>query len=184
MVNIRSRELCLLHVDTAPFSFNANVPRIELGDSLLLGVCDEQQVISVEKLQRHTSAELTQKHLQHKDEEQWAKDRALMHTDSNPKLPIVLTIDSCTPPWIRLHILYDMHRPFLNTEVPESPPMNLSWRMINSLLSVNGGKAGPFVSNDVLLQLANNDDGISGTSTRHKGKLPLGDVHHLGEVEV
>ena len=86
--------------------------------------------------------------------------------------------------WIRVHTLDDMHIPFVDTEAPESPPMNLSWYAIKNFLSVNGGKLGPFVSDDVLLQLANNDDGISGTSTRHKCKLPLGDVHHLVVVEV
>ena len=51
MANTRDQELGLLHVDT------------ELGDALLLCVLDEHQVISLESLRWHSSAEPTQKRL-------------------------------------------------------------------------------------------------------------------------
>ena len=51
-------------------------------------------------------------------------------------------------------------------------------------LKVNEGKAEQFVSSDVLLlQLANNGDGISGACTIHKSELHF-DVHHLADVGV
>ena len=48
----------LFHVDTVPLTSHASFPCPELGDSLVLGVRDEHQVISVEKLPWHTSSEL------------------------------------------------------------------------------------------------------------------------------
>ena len=51
----------------------------ELGDTPLLCVCGKHQVIRVEKLPWHTWAELTRKRFQHQGDEQWAKDRALIH---------------------------------------------------------------------------------------------------------
>ena len=50
MALTRDQEPGLLHVDTEPFTFHASLPRLELGNTLLLGVRDEHQVISVEKL--------------------------------------------------------------------------------------------------------------------------------------
>ena len=40
------------------------------------------------------------------------------------------------------------------------------------------------ISCKMLLQLANNEDGVNGTSARHKAELNLIDVHHLMDVEV
>ena len=40
LVMTKDQELGLLHVDTEPFTFHATLPRHELGDTLLLGVCD------------------------------------------------------------------------------------------------------------------------------------------------
>ena len=41
----------------------------------------------------------------------------------------------------------------------------------------------PFVSGDVfLLQLGNNEHGISGASTRHKTELNIVDVHHRAKI--
>ena len=34
------------------------------------------------------------------------------------------------------------------------------------------------------MQLMNNEDGVSGTSTRFKAELRLVDIHHLTDVEV
>ena len=53
---------------------------------------DIMMSIIVEKLPWHTSAEFTQKCLQHQDEEERVKDRALMYTNSNSKLLTVLTM--------------------------------------------------------------------------------------------
>ena len=81
MANTRNQELGLLgllHVDMELFTFHTCLPCLELGDTLLLGVCDEQQVASEEKLSRHTNAELMWKRLHHRDEEQWAKGRVPM----------------------------------------------------------------------------------------------------------
>ena len=55
------------------------------------------QVISVEKLPWHTSAELTRKRFQHQDEEQGARDRALMHTWCTDALP--RQTPRCTVHW-------------------------------------------------------------------------------------
>ena len=58
------------------------------------------------------------KPFQHKDEEQWANDRALMHTNSHAKLLTVLTIDPHMTLDIRVHALDDTHIPFLDTKAP------------------------------------------------------------------
>ena len=112
MANTRDKELGLLHVDT------------ELGESLLLGVLDEHQVISAEKPQWHTSVKRSRKRLQDQDEEQWTKDRALMHTDSHAKLLTVLTTDShMTPdigvhPWMTCTAHSSTRRPLRSTIAP------------------------------------------------------------------
>ena len=85
----RDQELGLFHVDMEPFAFHTSLPHLELEDTLLLGVCNEHQVINVKKFPRHTSVELTRKRLQHQDEEQGAKDRAL--TTPMPNSITVLT---------------------------------------------------------------------------------------------
>ena len=85
MANAGDQELGLRHVEVGPFTFHAGLPFIELGgDTLFSGVSNAYQVISMEKLPRHTSAELTRGRLQHQDEEQWAKDRALIVYNPTP----------------------------------------------------------------------------------------------------
>ena len=76
MANTRDQELGLLHVHTEPFTVHSSLPHLGFGDTL--------QVISKEKLPWHTSAELAQKHFQHQDEGQWAKNRALMPPTPTP----------------------------------------------------------------------------------------------------
>ena len=88
----RDEELGLLHVDMAPFTFYASLPCHELGNTLLLGVHDEHQVIGVEELPWYTSAEFMRQRLHLQNEEQWAKDITLMHTNSNTQLLTLLTI--------------------------------------------------------------------------------------------
>ena len=88
----QDQEPGIFHVDTQPFTFHTSIPRLELGDILLLGVFDEHEVISIEMLPPHTGREVTWKHLQHQDEEQCAKDRSLMHTNFQVKLFTVQTI--------------------------------------------------------------------------------------------
>ena len=56
--------------------------------------------------------------------------------------------------------------------------------MITGFLKVDKGKVKRFVGNDVLLQLVNNEDGFSGTSTKHKAELHPIDDHHLVDVEI
>ena len=55
-------------------------------DTPLVGVCDEHQVISMEKLPGHTNAKLSRKCLQLQNGQQWAKGRTLMHTVSHASL--------------------------------------------------------------------------------------------------
>ena len=77
MAKTRGQERGLIPVDKGPFIFYANSQCLELADTLLLlGVSDEDQVISTKKLQRHNNDELTQKRLQ--DEEKSAQQRAPM----------------------------------------------------------------------------------------------------------
>ena len=79
-----------------------------------------------EKLPRHTNAELMWKRLHHRDEEQWAKGRVLMHINSHAKLIIVLTIDLLTTLGIGVHDLNDMHSPFCNPVSPLRPAIGPS----------------------------------------------------------
>ena len=120
MANTRNQELGLLgllYVDMELFTFHTCLPCLELGDTLLLGVCDEQQVVSEEKLPRYTNAELMWKRLQHQDDEQWAKGRVLMHINSHAKLTIVLNIDLHMTLGIGVHDLNDTHSPCENRQV-------------------------------------------------------------------
>ena len=114
---------------------NASLPRLELGDTLLLGVCDEHQVNSIEKLPRHTSDELARQCFQQQDGEKWAKDRALMHTNSYAKLLTVLTIDPHTALGIVVHAQDDTHNPFIHTQAPQGPPQDLSWHTLSKAFS-------------------------------------------------
>ena len=136
MANTRNQELGLLgllHVDMELFTFHTCLPCLELGDTLLLGVCDEKQVVSEEKLPWHTNAELMWKRFQHRDEEQWAKGRVLKHINSHAKLITVLTIDLHTTLGIGVHDLNDTHSPFRNPVAPLRPTIGPSlkhdWRL-------------------------------------------------------
>ena len=77
MAILRDQELGLLHVDMERFAFHDSLPCLKLGDILLSIVGDESCVISIEKLPWYTCVEPTWRHLQHQNEEQWAKDRTL-----------------------------------------------------------------------------------------------------------
>ena len=106
-----------------------------------------------------------------------------MHTNSHAKHLTVLTID----PHIVVHALGDTHSPFDHTQAPQGPPQDLSWHTIEGFLNVNEGKLEPFVSSGdvLLLQLANNEGGISGASTRHKDKRqcsPSGRWRNLASI--
>ena len=79
-----------------------------------------------------------QKHCQHQNEEQWVKDRALMHTNSHTKILTVLTIDHKTL-GIGVHALDDTHA-----------PQDFPWHTIEGFLKVDKGKVERFVSGDVL----------------------------------
>ena len=122
MANTRHQALGLIHVDMEPFTFYASLPRLELGDTLLLAVHNEHQVISVEKLPRYTSAKLTRKRLHHQNEEQWTKER---NTNSHAEILTVLNIDLHMTIGIRVHALDDTHSPFHDPEVLKGPPKDL-----------------------------------------------------------
>ena len=129
MANTRDQELGLLgllHVYMELYIFRTCLPCLELGDTLLLGVCDEQQAVTVEKLPRHMNVELMWKRLQHRDEEQWAKGRVLMHMNSHAKLINALNIDLHTTLGIGVHALNDMHSPFRNPVAPLRPTIGPS----------------------------------------------------------
>ena len=91
LVITRDQELGLLHVESEPFTFHASLPCLELGDTTLLGVRDEHQVISVEELPCYASLKLMRQNIHHQNEEQWVKGRTLMHTNTHTKLLTVLT---------------------------------------------------------------------------------------------
>ena len=111
MASTRDQELGLLHIDMEAFTFHTFLP----------GVHDEHQAIRVERLPQHTSAELTQKRLQCQDEEQWAKDWALMHTPT-PNSSLYWPLTYARLQELGVHALVDMHSPFLDPEAPKGPP--------------------------------------------------------------
>ena len=106
-VSAGDQELGFLHVDMESFTFHASLPCLELGDTLLLGVHDEHQVISLERLRWHTCAMLTRKRFQYQGKDQCARDRTPMHTNSHAKFLTVLSIDPHTTPGIGVHALDD-----------------------------------------------------------------------------
>ena len=77
-----------------PFTFHASLPCLEFGDTLLPGVHVEHQIIRIEQLPWHNSAELKWQCFQPQDEDQWAKDRSLRHSNFHAKLLTVLTSTS------------------------------------------------------------------------------------------
>ena len=56
--------------------------------------------------------------LQHQDEEQWAKDKALMHAISNANFLTALKIDPHNTSGIGVQNLDVTYRPFLHPEAP------------------------------------------------------------------
>ena len=99
-------ELGLVHVDMEALISHYTLPCLELRDTLLLGISDEHQIISLEKLPQHTSVELTQRRFQHQGEK-WAEEIALVHTDSHIRLLTVLTFDLQTTIGVEEHALYE-----------------------------------------------------------------------------
>ena len=95
----------------------------------LLGVCHEHQVIRIEALPWYTSVELTRQSLQHQNEEQWAKDRTLMHTNSHTKLLTVPSIDPHTTPSLGVHALDDPQSPFLDPRLLKAHHRTFLWTM-------------------------------------------------------
>ena len=55
--NTRDHEIGLLGVDMGPFIFHANLPCLEFGKAILLGVRDVHQIICTEQLAWHTSVD-------------------------------------------------------------------------------------------------------------------------------
>ena len=120
------------------------------------------QVISVEKLPQHTTVELIQKHFQHQDKEQWAKDRALV--DTNPHAKLLITYCPLTRAWPLAREYMPWITCTAHSSTPRGPPQHLSWHTIKGDLKANEGKIKRFVGDNVLLlQLTNNKDGASDT---------------------
>ena len=129
---------------------------------------------------RHTSTELVRQSFQHKYEKQGAENRSLMHTNSNPKLLAVLTVDTYTAFDIRIHALDETYSPLLNSQTSQGPPKNFPGYSVESLLQVNKGEVKWLVCSDVLLlQSKEDEDGISEATTWHKAKLHSVNVHQL-----
>ena len=55
---------------------------------------------------------------QHQDEQQWAKNGALVYTDSHAELLTVLAIYPYAASGISVHALDDSDRPFLHADAP------------------------------------------------------------------
>ena len=116
---------------------------------------------------------------QQQDGEERARDRSLIHTHSHVKLLTALITDPHTP------LEHWSTCPFLGTEAPQVPPQDCPRQTIEVFLKVKQGKVELFVGAHVLLlQLANNEAVINGTSTRHKAEMNLIDAYHLADVEV
>ena len=139
-------------------------------------------VISIDELPWHTSAELTRNRPQYHDEEQLAKDRVLMLTNSHPLLywPLIHT-----RPWTLEYMPCMTHAAYSSTPrlLKAHSRIFLGTRS-GGFLKVDEGKVEQCISSDVLLLVANNEDSISGTSTRHNNKLHFVDVYHLVDVRV
>ena len=95
-----------------------------------------------------------EKQHQHQVAEQWAKNRALMHSNSHTKILTVLTIDLFTAPGIVVHALDEIHGPFIHAQAPHCPPQHLSWHMIWGIIKGDKDKIKLFVGggNALLLQ--------------------------------
>ena len=112
MVITRDQELGLLHVDTEPFTFHASLPCLVHPLGCPRWAPCHQHGTPVRNSRESASSS------EYQNEEQWAKDRTLMHTNSHTKLLTVLTIDLHTTPGIGIHALDDTHSPFLNPKAP------------------------------------------------------------------
>ena len=92
-------------------------------DTLLLGVRDEHQAISIDNLPWNTCAEFTQKLFHHLDGLQWTMERALRHTKSHAKLLTVLTVYPLVTPGV--HALGDTYSPFIETKIHQGSPQDI-----------------------------------------------------------
>ena len=107
---------------TEVFTFHT---KLDLGDSKIR---NEHQFVSVKELPRQTCAELIQQHFQHQDEEQCAKDRALMHTHYHAKLLAVQTIDPPKIPGIGVYMPIDRQQV---SSIPTTGPSNAHNRRLS-----------------------------------------------------
>ena len=108
-----------------------------------------------------------------------------MHIESNPTLVAVLTIYSDAPFDIHVHALVDKYSTLLNYQTPQGPSKKFPGYTAESLLLVNKFETKWPVSSDVLLlQLTDDEGGISGASTWHKAKVHGVDVQHLSNEGV
>ena len=85
---------------------------------------------------------------------------------------------------IVVHTLYYMYNPFIDTDVSQSPPQNLSRYPIECTLQVHKGELQSFTikvlhRQELLLEMMDDEDGISSTSSWDEGKLHFVHVDHL-----
>ena len=111
--------------------------------------------------------ELAQQSFQHKYEKQGAENRSLMHTNSNPQLLAVLTIDTDTAFDIRIHALDDTYSPLLHSQTSQGPPKNFPGYSVESLLQVNKGEVKWLVCNFAAMYFSCNWRMMKMTSVVH-----------------
>ena len=127
--------------------------------------CHYNKVVGIQKLPRHTST-LARQSFQHKYEKQGAENRYLMCTIYMPWM--TRTAHFSTPKLLKAY-----QRIFLGT------PSNSFSR------STKVGKVKCIVCSDILLlQLEDDENGISDATTWHKAKLHDVNVHHLSNEGV
>ena len=95
-----------------------------------------------------------------------------MHTNPHAKLLTVLITDPHMAPGIVVHTLDDTHSPFVHTRLLKAHHRTfLGTRSKAFSRSTKAKQSCLYFCNVLLLQLANNEDGISCAYTRHKGEL-------------
>ena len=161
------QELCLIHVDM-PLTFHARLHRLNLGDTLFMGVHDEHLVISADKFLHHTRVKPT------------GNASGWRH-----QLPCQTL--HCTERWPIHHSGHWLTCPGWHTAQSSTPgpPIPTTGPSLANDRRLSQDRRSRFVNGDVfLLQLAKNEDGISATPARHKAEPHIIDAHYVGEGEI
>ena len=119
--NAADQGLGLLHVNTRVLYTPCQPYMRSAWKGKLTAMSDEHQVISTDKLQWHTSAQLMRKHFQNQGEELRAKGTPTPKPNSSLHWPLHTTSG------IKAHALDDTHRPYLDTETLQCPSQCLAW---------------------------------------------------------